>query len=402
MAEQQSAGKPFLTYISTNAPHSPFHAPERYWQPYLEAGLSKNEAIFYGMIANVDENIGTMRAWLDERGLAENTIFIYTTDNGSATGDKIFNAGMNGKKGSAYDGGHRVPFYLRWPAGGLTEARDVTQLTAHIDVLPTLIELCQLNGPANYTFDGRSLVPLLDAKTDTDWADRVIITDSQRVRDPIKWKDSATMNQRWRLINGEKLYDMAKDPGQTNDVAAQNPIVVSNLRAAYDAWWADISPSFVINEHIVVGDDRANPCQLTGHDWLTDGALSPWHQSFIRGAKAGTGFWSIKVAQAGRYRISLRRWPQELARPITADLPPGPPVPGGKAFRETPGKALAINSARLRIGPYDWTSRVGPTDESVDFEVNLTAGPAHLEGLFHFSDGTPSVGTYYAVVERLP
>ena len=402
MTEAQAAGKPFLTYISTNAPHSPFHAPEKYWKPYIEQGLSEREAIFFGMIANIDENVGSLRAWLADRGLAENTIFIFTTDNGTASGEKIFNDGMNGKKGSAYDGGHRVPFFMHWPAGKFTKARDISELTAHIDILPTLMELCDVDGPADYQYDGKSLLPLLrPSKMASSWEDRVIITDSQRVVDPIKWKSSSTMSQRWRLINGEELYDMKHDAGQTTDVAAKHPGVVAQLRAAYDAWWDDISPSFVIDERPVLGHDAANPTQLTGHDWLTDGTISPWNQAHIRRGHAAVGYWAVRVAEKGRYKISLRRWPQELSRAITADLEPGQPVPGGTAFRETPGKAFAVNQATLKIAGHDLKVAVGPHDEAATFTVELDAGEAELEGAFQFSDGTAPVGSYYAVVERL-
>lgn len=402
IAESQAAGKPFLTYISTNAPHGPFHAPDKYWKPYVDAGLPEREAIFFGMIANIDENLGTLRTWLADRGLAENTIFIFTTDNGTASGEKVFTAGMNGKKGSAYDGGHRVPFFMHWPEGGFTQARDIPELTAHIDILPTLMELCDVDGPADYKYDGLSLHPLLRPKKGAKpWKDRVIITDSQRVVDPIKWKSSSTMSQQWRLINGKELYDMKNDAGQTTDVAAQFPGVVAHLRGAYDAWWADISPSFVIDERPVLGHDAANPTQLTGHDWLTDGSMSPWNQVHIRSGKEAIGYWAVRVAQAGRYKISLRRWPQELSRAITADLAPGKPVPGGKAYRETPGKSLAVVGATLRVGGHDLSRPVGPSDESAVFTVELAAGETELAGAFQFADDTPAVGSYYAVVERL-
>ena len=107
------------------------------------------------------------------------------------------------------------------------------------------------------------------------------------------------------------------------------------------------------------------------------------------------------MAEKGRYKISLRRWPQELSRAITADLAPGQPVPGGVAFRETPGKAFAINQATLRIAGHDLKVAVGSNDEAATFTVELDAGEAELEGAFQFSDGTAAVGSYYAVVERL-
>ena len=111
---QSDAGKPFLAYVSTNAPHSPQHAPEEFAKPY-EQDHPVGLAHFFGMIANVDDNVGKLRQFLNDEGLTENTVFIFTTDNGTAGGHKIFNAQMRGKKGSVYDGGHRVPFFVSWP-----------------------------------------------------------------------------------------------------------------------------------------------------------------------------------------------------------------------------------------------------------------------------------------------
>ena len=211
--ESKSAGKPFFAYISTNAPHSPFHCPDKYWKPYLDKVKGKaNTAIFFGMIANIDENVGSMRAFLEEQGVADNTIFIFTTDNGSASGSQVHNFGMSGKKGSSLDGGHRVPFFMHWKNGGLTKGTDINQLSAHIDVLPTLIDLCGLKPlEDSYKPDGKSLVPLIK-NPQAKWNDRTIITDSQRVKDPIKWRNCSTMTQKWRMINGKELFDIQKDP----------------------------------------------------------------------------------------------------------------------------------------------------------------------------------------------
>lgn len=393
--------KPFMAYICTNAPHSPFHCPEKYWKPYVEKGLSEKEAIFYGMIANIDENVGTMRDWLEKKGLAENTIFVFTTDNGTASGEVLYSGGMRGKKGSEYDGGHRVPFFLRWPAGNLTEGRDVHELTAHIDILPTLIDLCGLNGPMDYSFDGRSLVPLI-YQTPTRWPDRVVITDSQRVRDPIKWRKSATMTNRWRLINGTELYDMENDPEQKTDVAKKNPETVKRLRDAYDRWWASISPGFVVDERVVLGNKADNPTQLTAHDWLTDDTLSPWHQGFIRGAKPGSGYWAVRVKEAGTFKISLRRWPRELSRAINDGLAPGDPVPGLVAFRETPGKAITATRATLNVSDYYEEKPIKKGAEEVTFTMELQPGDFKLRGNFITGNGSGEfVSAYYAVVERL-
>lgn len=112
----KNSGKPFFVYLCTNAPHGPMHAPEKYSKPYEKQGVSV--ANFLGMIANIDDNVGAMRSFLKEEGLADDTIFIFTTDNGTSSGANIHNNGMRGRKGSEYDGGHRVPFFVHWPKGG--------------------------------------------------------------------------------------------------------------------------------------------------------------------------------------------------------------------------------------------------------------------------------------------
>jgi arylsulfatase B len=400
MEESIDSDKPFFTYISPNAPHSPFHCPDEFWKPYANKGISDKEAIFFGMIANIDHNLGELRKWLDKKGVSENTIFIFTTDNGSASGSQVFNDGMRGAKASEYDGGHHVPFFMHWPEGKLTKPKDVDTLTAHIDILPTLIELCGLNGPMDYSFDGRSLAPLI-YDNPAPWPSRTIVTDSQRVRDPIKWRKSATMTDKWRLINGEELYNMESDPGQTQDVSAQYPEVMQSLRVDYDRWWASISPGFAKETPIIVGNDAENPASLTSHDWLTNDPLTPWHQSFIRGARQGDGFWSIRIDKTGTYEIALRRWPQEVSKPINAKMAPGAAVPGLTAFRETAGKSIGATSAVLEIGGQTLEKKVGNRDQEISFTVDLKEGLAELHGFFRTEGGKADVlGAYYAVVTR--
>ena len=159
--------RPFFVYLTTNAAHGPYNVAEEYSEPYKDKDVPN--ADFYGMITNIDDNMGRLLGKLKALGIEENTVLIFMTDNGTAAGfrdGKGFNAGMKGTKGSEYDGGHRVPCFIRWPAGGLGGARDVDRLTAHIDLLPTLIDLCGLEKPPGVAFDGRSLVPLLRGRGD--------------------------------------------------------------------------------------------------------------------------------------------------------------------------------------------------------------------------------------------
>lgn len=392
-------GKPFFAYVSTNAPHGPMHCPEKYSAPYADQ-VGEKQANFFGMIANIDENVGALRTWLRDEGLAENTIFVFMTDNGTAAGARIHNAGMRGSKGSQFEGGHRVPLFVHWPAGGLNQPIDIDHLTAHIDVLPTLQELCDLPAKEGYRLDGLSLVPLLKNPR-VDWPERVIITDSQRIIDPKKWKNCSTMTQRWRLINGKGLYDISNDPGQKNDVSDDHPEVVEKLRAAYEKWWDSLQPALARHAEIVLGNSAENPCKLTCHDWLTEGGKhSPWNQATIRAGQNTVGDWAVRVEQPGRYRITLRRWPAEAPTPLTHALPAGSGVPGLEAFRETPGKALPIKSAGIEIGDVKLNKLAEPEAEAVVFEANLPAGSARLLSKFELANGGV-IGAYYADVERL-
>ena len=396
---QKSAGKPFLAYITTNAPHGPMHAPEEYAKPYLGQGRGKNGlAHFYGMIANIDDNVGQLRAFLEVEGLAEDTIFIFTTDNGSSSGSKVHNSGMRAGKGSEYDGGHRVPFFVSWPKGGLGGGRDVEPITAHVDVLPTLIDLCDVPAPAGVEFDGTSLVPLLEGVA-PGWAERILVTDSQRVKDPIKWRKSAVMTDRWRLINGKELYDIKADPGQAKDIALEHPEVVAGLAKFYDKWWDDLEPGFANDAAIYLGHPGENPARLTSHDWITTGS-TPWNQAHIRKATnrdKNTGFWNVKVVEEGDYEIRLRRWPEEVDEAIAAGLPPGADVPGAKAFRTVPGKKIRPVKATLKIGELVVESEMEPGAKEVVFNVKLKAGKTRMAGRFVTGSGD-RYGSYYAYV----
>ncbi|NKB65436.1 MAG: sulfatase-like hydrolase/transferase [Candidatus Latescibacteria bacterium] len=198
---------PFFCYISTNAPHSPFDIDEKYSLPYLRQGIPQERARFYGMIANIDENVGRLRAGLEARDLDRDTILIFMGDNGTAAGTGLakdgfptdgFNAGMRGKKTWVYDGGHRNACFFHWPQGDIVGGRDVDRLTAHIDILPTLVDLCGLE-PGAAAVDGASLAPLL-RRAAIEWPDRAVIVHQQQVDKPVKYKDFTVMTDRWRLV----------------------------------------------------------------------------------------------------------------------------------------------------------------------------------------------------------
>ena len=352
---EKNKDEPFLCYIATNAPHAPYNVAEKYGKPYVDKGVPAPRAQFYGMIANIDENVGRLLARLQELGLDEDTIVIFMTDNGTAIGynEMIgagFNAFMRGFKGSEYDGGHRVPFFIRWP-GHLPAGKDVTPLTAHIDVLPTLVDLCSLKKPDKVAFDGASLRSLLTGTGN--WPARTLFVHSQRIDHPEKWRKSAVMTDRWRLINGKELYEMTIDPGQKKDVAKEHPQAVAELRQAYERWWTDISKRFGEYCEIVVGSAKENPSLLTCHDWHGERALSL--QDYVRKREIANGFWALDVERPGRYEITLREQPAQANVPIQAQ------------------------TARLTVGKIDETRPVPAGAKSITFVVRLEAGGTRLQ-----------------------
>ena len=328
---------------------------------------------------------------------------------------------MRGKKGSEYDGGHRVPFIAHWPAAGWNQPHVSDRLCHAIDVVPTLAEVAGVTPPASLRWDGVSIRPLLDPRVDVDWADRMLVTDSQRVRDPVKWKQTAVMSQDWRLVNGKELYEIARDPGQERDVAADHPQQVEAMRAFYDAWWEELEPTFAQTTEIYLGHPDTDVVTLTCHDWIGSG-YSPWNQKFVREGQGYRGsdakgprgnrstgehdaHWAVRVATPGTYRFAVRRWPAEADQGITAAVPAGADVPGAsKAYRAVEGRAIPVVSATLRIDERDVaTTAVGDQTAAV-FTATLPAGSHRLAPVFTTADGQ-EVGGYYcevSLVEREP
>ncbi|MDG1173325.1 MAG: arylsulfatase [Opitutales bacterium] len=395
---------PFLAYVSTNAPHGPFHCPQKYMNLY--EGQSPTIQAFYGMITNIDENVGKTRKLLKDLGVYEDTIFIFTTDNGTARGRTVFNAGMRGQKGSEYDGGHRVPLFLHWPRADMAEERKIDVLCHAVDLAPTLLDLIGAQKPKGYQFDGISIKPVLGGKKPASWPNRMLVTDSQRVRDPIKWKQSSVMSQGWRLVNGKELYHIDSDPGQENNLAGKHPERVAEMRAFYDEWWAELEPTFARTTELYVGHPNHPIVSLTSHDWIQE-AYPPWNQGQNRNKLPlhprkkdlkHDGHWAIKVVQAGTYEVEVRRWPVESGKKINEVLPAGENVPGAdKAFRSHPGLGIEASAATLRVNGEDLeTLPVDSSTESVTFKVSLPAGKHKLSPFFTIRQG--ELGCYYAIV----
>lgn len=258
---QKEAGKPFFAYISTNAPHSPYIARPADAALYADKVDNKQLEHFYGMIHNIDENIGKLIAELKALDIERDTLVIFINDNGTAAGSSVFNAGMRGHKGSAFLGGTRASSFWRWP--GTFKPGASKALTAHIDIFPTLAQVAgaSLSADAQQQIEGRSLMPMLE-NPGADWPDRHLFTHQGRWEknaspNESKFKMAAVRNTRWAMVSekgGSKpdwhLFDLTKDYAQKTNVAAEHPAVIRELSAAFDKWWDECLP-LMVNEKAV-------------------------------------------------------------------------------------------------------------------------------------------------------
>ncbi len=273
--EQHDANKPFFAYIATNAPHTPNIAPKKYTQRFREMGWAtakgNSPAGRFGMIENIDENFGRMMQNLRDWNALDNTLVIFMTDNGMnyVSGKKngkqtpFFTGGLRGQKGTAYEGGTRVPSFWHWP-GVLKEDVDVNALTAHIDIFKTFADLASAELPAQMQeLDGRSLLPVLE-QPDSEWPDRELFVHVGRwdkthpkakTMTAAKHVNCAVRTQRWRFVNNSELYDITADPREKTNVSGANPEVVAQLRRKYDAWWDKTVP-LMINEGLATKRGR--------------------------------------------------------------------------------------------------------------------------------------------------
>lgn len=253
----RSGENPFFAYIPLNAAHGPHVVPKEYYQQYLgKPGVSEETAKFLGMVENIDTNFGKLLATLKEWGIEDNTLVIFFTgDNGGTDGMKIFNGGLRGGKGSAYQGGTRATAFFRWPGGKIPAGVECDALSAHLDIFPTLAELtgAKLSDQVRQQVEGRSLLPLL-TNPKTEWPDRTLVHHLGRwgkgKAADSKYARCTIQNSRFTLVNNTELYDLKADPGETKNVIADHPEVVATLRAAYDKWWDEVQP-LLVNEDAV-------------------------------------------------------------------------------------------------------------------------------------------------------
>lgn len=398
MDENIRREKPFFAYIPLGTAHAPHVMP-----PDARDGVSAKT----GTIENIDKNFGRLLQFLDDRGIADNTLLVFTTDNGGGTY-------LRGGKGSNYDGGTRVPCFIRWADGGLGgdgKGREIIPLTAHIDWLPTFMDVLGFNDvpdrPEKLKIRGRSFKPFLDddpSNDPEDYKNRTVTINDMWTEFPEKYKklsvkkdiwEGDTITHKWRLIRNSadadwELYDVLVDEKQQKDVIhnPENKDIISGLKEAYEKWWQLVDERSNIYTRIGIGHPEEPITVLHAHDF--HGTVI-WHQDDVKKGATGSGFVAVEFDNPGTYTFDLRRWPKEIEAETTLTSPGS-------------GKALEIASARIKIWNgdkvyVDKTKNAAPNADGVRFTVKeLPKGPAFIQTWFYDAVGELEGAVYYNYV----
>lgn len=421
MKREAEAERPFVCCLATAAAHQPHYVPQKYLAPVRNALQAARNNLpsfaseltpdteeqlirFLAMCANIDENTGRLEQFLTEQKLRDNTVVVFLTDNGSTFGPRYFNANMKGGKTSLWEGGHRVPCFIRWPDGELRPSGDVSGLTQVQDLLPTLVELAGLPNSSVNHCDGISLAPVLRGTSEVA-DDRMLVINYSRMpfravrtlptnRSIPRREGAAVLWKRWRLLEDQALYDLDADPLQANNVIEKHPAVVAAMRSHLNDWWDGVKQSAKEFQPSVVGHAMQNPVVLTACEWAD---VFVDQQAQVRRGDRKNGLWHIDVARAGNYAFTLSRWPEESGLKLRdgvaeTQLTDGV-LPAGPAWQ--------IGSARIQVGSTKRRAKVQADATSVRFELSLPAGRTTLQTWFDDPDGKPISGAYYVSVECL-
>ncbi|HET8549991.1 MAG TPA: arylsulfatase [Bryobacteraceae bacterium] len=305
----QHRKRPFFCYLPFNTPHAPMQVPERWFEkfslrePQMRARNPQQEEIpmtraALAMCENIDWNVGRVLAKLDELGLRDNTIVIYSSDNGPNSWR--WNGGMKGRKGSVDEGGVRAPFLIRYPRHIRSGTR-ISRIAGAIDLLPTLADMCGVPVNSTKPLDGRSLRPLLLGET-KQWPDRMIFS--------LQNRRISVRTQQYRLDAAGQLFDMIADPGQDRNIAEERPEVAAKLRQAVAEWGREMLP-------LVGPDDRPFPVGysritlLPARDGVPEGGVErsakPPNCSYFTHwtSRDDRMTWDIEIAYGGDYDVDI-------------------------------------------------------------------------------------------------
>lgn len=380
IAEANDNQQPFFAAITVNVPHAPYSdVPESLLKKYQAKDLSgwgddadtDTLARIAAMIDNLDQNLGELEAFLESQKLSKNTIIVFCSDNGP---DSLrFNKGLKGKKGDIYEGGIRSPLWIKWPEK-FTQGREVSDnVAADIDIMPTLLDACELGTPEAFEFDGRSLLPQI-LETDKTLPERPLVIQWHRGATPVKHHHFMVRQGKWKLLNPSnplearldsrnyELYDLDNDPGETTNVIKEYEDKSVELLNIYNSWLKDVTETRLRDRgtpYILVDREKENPLVLTWQNRIS----KSWNY-------AEEGFWKTHFEHSGRCDVRLE-FPLDFDRD------------------------LANWEARLTIGRDIYTQKVTKNAQGITFTgINFNKGKHLLKAAFISPEGNELVGAY--------
>jgi arylsulfatase A-like enzyme len=320
---------PWFVYLAFNAPHTPLEIDGSLAEHYRSRGVPEATARLYGMVDNIDANVGRLLQRLDDLGIADDTLVVFTSDHGPCSGADVqgksrYNTGLRGRKGTMYEGGLSVPCFVRY-TGRITASIDLDRIANPIDWLPTLADFTGASTPDDRTIDGRSLAGLLNGDIkQSDWPDRQIYYQWHRGNLPDRGRNCAVVTQRFKWCRPgpdagvwdpddwpEELYDLEHDLGEITSIAEDQRGLCDRLRDDYDAWFDDVCGTRGLNTtgtfappRIVVGADASPLVVLSQQDWISDHG-EHWKNDDRH------GYWLIDVREPGPYDVEIVLPPEQ-------------------------------------------------------------------------------------------
>lgn len=333
-------GRPFFAYLAYNAPHDPLQLPEEYYNLYKDLKFDKERQIsdgltapalneketecarrVYGMVTNIDDNIGRLMNKLKNEGLLDNTIVIFMSDNGLKP--RRYNAGLRGLKTTVYEGGIKVPFFIHFPKM-FPKGKKISITAAHIDLLPTLLDLCSLENKIPGDIDGKSLLPTVNGRSEY-FKKRALFWQWGK-NYPELYKNVAVRQGDFKLVGNTvydsdisqfELYNIANDPGETTNIIDENKEVALSLKKQLDEWYFKtvVEGGNPKPQRILIDMEHEYPVILTRQD--AKGSPGIWSQDNV------FTYWDVEFEEAGYYdfTFNFRKKPQRGGN-FTIHLPP--------------------------------------------------------------------------------
>ncbi|WP_018998370.1 arylsulfatase [Hirschia maritima] len=331
--EQKKEDKdPFFVYLATNLPHFPLQVPDHRAQRFRDMGVHEDNALTFGMIENIDYNVGRVLDKLKETGQEENTIVIFLSDNGPrhrrTKNDHYpgrWVANMRGTKTSVYEAGIRVPFFVKWP-GKLPKGAKTDTMGTIIDLFPTLLEAAQASPPEGVVIDGKSLIPVWTEGDASSLNGRTYFAQMHYGPTPFKYMHFTARRQQYKLVSSHdfphgilyqptdielkrvleqlELYDVVADPSERINIASKHPKIVEELLEEYEDWFDKVSEERDAKgiQRIYLGTEAVPAVNLSRFDWggprvISHNAFGHWK------AHNQLGHWRVKT-EKGNYTIS--------------------------------------------------------------------------------------------------